>query len=246
MRGALLYLYTVRRWGQITRVTREAAGAENPPVGSLTVPLDFWRSLSQGGFMANTGFPDDTLVTMVIERLHETNKPEQAAAVIKLGLLHLLLNALSHGVRRGPLERDFIAPFPGSSQQRAWQFHHRVRPEATDRALEIPALLTTLDSHRKALVFDFDVMVAGLGELALALDKSGSSQFQSFPLARAAWLQLQRHSNDETRATSSARKPRRPLLGSLSKLRPVGPLSERFQGPDSSHDPLRPTDFFRK
>jgi hypothetical protein len=187
-----------------------------------------------------THYADDTLVGIVAQRLKETNKPEQAAAFVKLRILHVLLDALSKNVLCS-FDQDLIGLSEALSAERN-RFVHLHGPM---RSEESPAVLTSVDSKHQALVFDFDAVVERIGQLAMDLAKPEKVGLLWLN-GELEILRLQDTQSNHAEAAPAKVPRRRPLRGSLSKLQKVGELSKRFQRPDLSDNRLRPTHFIRK
>jgi hypothetical protein len=184
---------------------------------------------------------DTERLSRLIElRLKETNRPEQAAAFVRLGILRVILDALSATVESTSefnlAERLLRA---GRTKKRPFG---RARRYDAPHLVDKSALLTPIDSERHALVLDFDSMVNKLGELSVMLSKYPASGWA--PDNEIARRFCTMWETDEQHEMFPSRQ-RVPLQGSLEKLKPVSELSEAYQNPDFSKNRLRPTHFLR-
>ena len=181
--------------------------------------------------MSTTEPLDTARLSRLIElRLKEMNRPDQAAAFVRLGFLRMMLDRLSTTVEHtgGTYTYKIFAPNP--------RF-------AAIRPVEKSAFLTPIDSDHNALVLDFDSMVTKLGELSLVLlnrvaDARQNRECASDKRCITIW---ELEDPDELFAAPQ----RVPLQGSLAGLKPVGELSHAYSNPDFSKNRLRPTNFLR-
>ena len=173
----------------------------------------------------------ETLSRLVERRLTETDRKDQAAAFVRLGLLRALVDAIANFTepRRGvPLAE--IGRLLSSRD---------LSPESGPE--DMPAFLMHLDSDRQALVFDFDALVNQIGELSVALqglvtaDSAPRTEIQRRLVT--LWI-------DESQDGLPAHE-RISLKGSLDGLKPVGQLTAPYQTADFSKTSLHPKGFLR-
>jgi hypothetical protein len=179
----------------------------------------------------------DRLSRLIELRLKETNRPEQAAAFVRLGMLRVILDALSVSIEPTS-EFSLAMRLLIARHAQKGSFQHSTRIHMADQA----AFLAPIDSEHHALVFDFDSVVTKLGELAMTLTKfvhSGWAPENDVQMRFCTMWQ-----GDEPYETSPVRQ-RIPLQGSLAKLKPVSGLSNAYEHPDFSKNRLRPTHFLR-
>jgi hypothetical protein len=179
----------------------------------------------------------DSLSRLIESRLRETDRPEQAAAFVRLGILRMILDALCEPAE--PSSAFGIA----MRSLRTGTVNRRKRTQSSHLA-DGSGFLTSLDREHRALVLDFDSVVTALGELSLTLSECMASGQVSDKELQKRYCTLW-DDTDESREMSPVRRRVR-LQGSLDNLKPATGLSKAYENPDFSRDRLRLTDFLRQ
>ena len=184
----------------------------------------------------------ESLSRLIELRLKETNRQDQAAAFVQLGILHVLLNAISKNVN---LTRDL----PLMEISRALRDRRNHRHQLAFRLgsklpvpEDPPVFLAHIDVGHQALVLDFDSVVDQIGELSVALYEFVISESSPNTEIQKRFCTLW----DDGLLDVMPVRQKIPLQGSLAKLKPVGELSEAYRNPDFSKNRLRPTHFLGK
>jgi hypothetical protein len=186
-------------------------------------------------------FDAESLSRLIERRLQETNRQDQAAAFVQLGILRVLLDAISKDAN--PTRDLPLAEISRVLRDRPHHKHHgavRLGRALSDPDVP-PVFLTHIDSDHQALIFDFDSVVDQIGELSVALHGLVTSESAPNTEMQKRFCTLW---TDDPHDILPVRQ-RIPLKGSLAQLKPVGELSEAYQNPDFSKNRLRPKHFLR-
>lgn len=188
----------------------------------------------------SSSFDAESLSDLIEQRLAETNRKDQAAAFMQLGILRLLLDMI--GKVTNPRQEIPLAEIAHLLRQGSHRDSLDLMRSRTGNSRDADVFLALLDSTHRALVCDFDSLVDRIGEVSVVLQDLMMSESAPprtiFQRYCTAWP------GDDTLLWPMTRRV--PLEGSLDDLKPVvGELSAAYRHPDFSKTRLRPKDFLR-